>query len=71
MKSNMIDHIRRMYTQRIDRYGPDHAGYPPAEKILDPNVLTIGFARRFAPYKRSLLFFSDLERLKKIMGDKK
>ncbi|MHA2248087.1 MAG: alpha-glucan family phosphorylase [Candidatus Hodarchaeales archaeon] len=33
--------------------------------LLDPHALTIGFARRFATYKRSALIFSDLERLKK------
>ena len=71
MKTSMIDQIRRMYKQRIDRYGPDNAGYPSEEEILDPEALTIGFARRFAPYKRSLLFFSDLERLKKIMSNSK
>jgi starch phosphorylase len=69
MKTNMIDFVRRMYKQRINRYGPDNAGYPNVDEILDPDILTIGFARRFAPYKRSLLFFSDLDRLKKIMSN--
>jgi len=69
MKNDMIDQIRQMYSQRIERYGPDKGGYPTAEEILDPDILTIGFARRFAPYKRSLLFFSDLERLKSIMSN--
>ena len=68
MKINMINHVRRTYQERIDRYGPDHAGYPAAEEILQPDILTIGFARRFAPYKRSLLLFSDIERLKKIFS---
>jgi starch phosphorylase len=67
MKNNMIEQIRRLYKERIERYEPDNGGYPAAEEILDPEALTIGFARRFAPYKRSLLFFSDLERLKSIM----
>lgn len=35
---------------------------------LDPDFLTIGFARRFATYKRSLLIFHDLERLEKIIN---
>ncbi len=34
---------------------------------FDPNVLTIGFARRFAPYKRANLIFRDLARLKRIL----
>ena len=37
------------------------------EDILDPEALTIGFARRFATYKRATLIFKDLERLRKIL----
>jgi starch phosphorylase len=71
MKKQMIAHIRKTYKVRIERYGPGYAGYPAADEILDPNVLTIGFARRFAPYKRSLLIFHDLERIKKILNHAK
>jgi starch phosphorylase len=35
--------------------------------LLDPNVLTVGFARRFATYKRADLIFQDQERLRKIL----
>jgi starch phosphorylase len=38
--------------------------------LLDPSVLTLGFARRFATYKRALLIFQDLERLKKHLKDR-
>ena len=34
-----------------------------------PNVLTIGFGRRFATYKRATLLFNDLDRLRRIVGD--
>jgi starch phosphorylase len=37
--------------------------------MLDPNVLTMGFARRFASYKRADLIFHDLGRLKKLLND--
>ena len=37
--------------------------------MLDPQALTIGFARRFATYKRATLLFSDLERVKRLLGD--
>jgi starch phosphorylase len=40
-----------------------------AEEVLDPDALTIGFARRFATYKRAALLFSDLERVRKLVGD--
>jgi starch phosphorylase len=38
--------------------------------LLDPNVLTLGFARRFATYKRANLLFQDIGRLKKILTDR-
>lgn len=41
----------------------------PQEIKLNPEHLTIGFARRFATYKRALLIFHDLDRLKKIISD--
>jgi starch phosphorylase len=37
--------------------------------VLDPNALTIGFARRFATYKRAALLFSDIERVRRLLGD--
>jgi glycogen phosphorylase len=39
-------------------------------EVLDPNAFTIGFARRFATYKRATLLFRDVERLKKILLNK-
>ena len=47
-------------------------GYDEIKDIvskLDPNVLTIGFARRFATYKRATLIFRDLERITQILND--
>ncbi len=38
-----------------------------AAEVLDPNAFTIGFARRFATYKRATLLFRDVERLKRIL----
>ena len=38
-----------------------------SDRLLNPNVLTIGFARRFATYKRATLIFHDTERLKRIV----
>jgi starch phosphorylase len=39
------------------------------DKMLDPYTLTIGFARRFATYKRATLIFRDVERLKRILNN--
>jgi starch phosphorylase len=40
-----------------------------ADEVLDPDVLTIGFARRFATYKRATLLFRDIPRLKEMLLD--
>jgi starch phosphorylase len=46
-----------------------HLGYPPEVwPVLDEHVLTLGFARRFATYKRATLLFRDLERLKYLLN---
>ena len=45
--------------------GPMHV--LTAGTLMNPDALTIGFARRFATYKRALLIFQDIERLKKIL----
>jgi len=37
------------------------------ERVLDPNILTIGFARRFATYKRAGMIFTDMDRLEKLV----
>jgi glycogen phosphorylase len=59
---------RRVHAQRIQR------GAPPAEiaaalEVLNPDALTIGFARRFATYKRASLILRDLDRLERILMD--
>ena len=52
----------------------EQRGAPPAERelaeeVLDPEALTIGFARRFATYKRATLLFRDPDRLARILTD--
>lgn len=41
------------------------------QEVLDPDVFTIGFARRFATYKRATLLFSDVARLKRLLNNPK
>ena len=53
---------------------PSGAGAPRddlelADEVLDPHALTIGFARRFATYKRATLLFTDVDRVKKLLTD--
>lgn len=60
---------QKLRAQLVNRGAPKSEIYK-AEEVLDPEVLTIGFARRFATYKRALLLFSDIDRLLNILTDK-
>ncbi len=59
---------RRLRSQLENRGAPQHE-IEAADEVLNPDALTIGFARRFATYKRATLLFRDLERLKKIISN--
>jgi starch phosphorylase len=52
---------------QLSRHGEAPAVLAEVETILDPKVLTIGFARRFATYKRAGLLFSDMDRLASLL----
>jgi starch phosphorylase len=69
LKIKLIDAIRERLRQRWakDRVSPSIVLAGGA--LLDPSVLTLGFARRFATYKRADLIFYDLERLKNLLND--
>lgn len=67
LKRDMIGMARQCTRKRFQRNGFPTATLQEVDKWLEPEVLTIGFARRFATYKRAVLLFSDLERVKKIM----
>ena len=58
----------RLRTQ-LARHGEAPMVLEELERVLDPDVLTIGFARRFATYKRAALLFSDLDRLARLVWD--
>ncbi|MBO8166097.1 MAG: alpha-glucan phosphorylase [Thermotogae bacterium] len=58
----------RLRRQRL-RLGETIEDLMEVDDILPENILTIGFARRFATYKRATLIFKDIERLKKILMD--
>jgi len=63
-KRQFIEFLRRKIIRRNQRLGTDD----PLPN-LDENALIIGFARRFATYKRATLLFTDLERLKRILNN--
>ena len=59
---------RRVREQRVRRGAPQ-AEIDAAAEVLDPDTLTIGFARRFATYKRATLILRDMDRLRRILTD--
>ncbi len=69
LKKEMTAYLKAEYRKRMERINDEPHNYPAPEEILDENTLTIGFARRFAPYKRATLIFRDPDRLKKILND--
>jgi starch phosphorylase len=66
-KRNLLSFVReRVSASAIARKAPAAEQRRLAE-VLDPDAFTIGFARRFATYKRATLLFRDVNRLKKIL----
>ncbi len=59
---------RRVSAQRMRRAAPQ-AEIDAAAEVLNPDALTIGFARRFATYKRATLILSDMDRLRRLLTD--
>lgn len=68
-KERLIDFCRERLKAQIINRGFTKNEINHAEQILTPEALTIGFARRFATYKRGTLLFRDIERLKKIISN--
>src|SRR5438874_3337473 len=69
LKRRLIDFVRDRERQRRERMGESPEFIRKVNRVLDPEILTIGFARRFATYKRGTLLFSDKERLKRLAND--
>lgn len=71
LKTRLIEFARARLVVQLRRQGESAKHLAQAQSVLDPNILTIGFARRFAPYKRADLLFTDLARLEKIVNNRK
>lgn len=69
LKNLLLAFVRRRVSRQCRRRGESDAVVEASRTLLDPNVLTIGFSRRFATYKRADLIFSDAERLAKLLND--
>ncbi len=59
---------RSRVRQQYARHGRSPAELRAVSQLLDPEILTIGFARRFATYKRAGLLFSDMHRLRALLN---
>ncbi len=68
LKQRLIDFVRRRARARRERIGESPEKIREANQLLDPEILTIGFARRFATYKRASLLLSQPDRLGKIVS---
>ncbi len=67
LRARMLNFVRMRTRSRLARLGADQSQLDATYQLLNNNALTIGFARRFATYKRATLLFTDVERLKRII----
>jgi starch phosphorylase len=69
-RSRLIRTCRKLLVQQYERRNAPRQVVEAAESVLDQDVLTISFARRFATYKRAYLLLKDPERLEAILNSK-
>jgi len=69
-RARLVAFTRRRLRAQLERRGAPPTEIARATEKLDPEALTIGFARRFAVYKRATLLLRDPERLGKILDNK-
>ena len=70
-RERLVNFCRRRLIKQMVSGGGSTIDRRRVREYLNPEAMTIGFARRFAPYKRAGLIFSDLDRLLRIMSDKR
>ena len=73
LKSQLLYLVRHRIAERIRRNHGSEAHLDRLLRLADPdnpNILTIGFARRFATYKRATLLFNDLKALREVVSDR-
>ncbi|MBZ0299614.1 MAG: alpha-glucan family phosphorylase, partial [Anaerolineae bacterium] len=68
-RERLVAFARNRLRAQLENRGLPRREIESAAQVLDPEALTIGFARRFATYKRATLIFRDIERLKRIVND--
>jgi starch phosphorylase len=65
----MVEYARQRYARQLAESGVSPEEITQAGQVLDPEALTLGFARRFATYKRPTLLLHDPERLVRLLTD--
>jgi starch phosphorylase len=70
-RERLVAFARQRLAAQLQQKGASQRELEHARGVLNTHALTIGFARRFATYKRANLILSDIERLKKILVDRK
>ena len=68
-RERLITIARRCLRKQLERNGAPQSQLEEASNVLDANALTIGFARRFATYKRATLLLQDTDRLARIFNN--
>ena len=71
LKSRMIEFVRRRAVKQATHRGESREVLQQLERVLSPDALTIGFARRFATYKRANLILADIEKIAGMVNDPK
>ncbi len=69
-RERLVVYARGRLRVQLERRGATPSEINRADEVLDPEALTIGFARRFATYKRGTLIFRNLDRLAAILNNK-
>ncbi len=69
MRERLVGFVRRRLRRQLRNRGANRSWIKQASEVLDPEALTIGFARRFATYKRAALILSDPARLSRILNN--
>jgi starch phosphorylase len=69
LKQESVRFLRKRLQRQLDRQEATASALQDADRLFDPEALTVGFARRFATYKRATLIFRDLDRLARLLND--
>ncbi len=71
LKSRLLEFVRSRAVEQAERRGESTESLRRTARVLSPDALTVGFARRFATYKRANLILADIEMLASMVNDPK